>query len=295
MAIHIDANDIGEAWLQAYRSLMGAPGRSLVNLAVNIRDPLVEDTGVRAALERDLAQLRAAKTGTTWHSVHTVANTIFPISLYHPQLPDAASRFFDLSLAGSQARHGKNKGWGTYIGRLVAYQGPDGKHINQLDRMLRLLRESRHWADLYEAPLTYAGETLTADEAVGADMHIIGPGDRRRRGGPCLAHLSLTSARGKLHLTAQYRRHSYVARAYGNFVGLARLLNFLACESGHDVGTVFVIGTHAEIEPVPGRVELLDAAIAAVGQQRPIETSSRPLGATWSDLDLPAISSNGAL
>jgi hypothetical protein len=274
---------------------MKAPGRTLVNLAVNIGNPLMEDIGVRAALERDLARLRAAKSGTIWHSVHTVANTIFPISLYQPHLPDAASRFFDLSLAGSQARRGKNKGWGTYIGRLVAYQEPGGGRVNQLDRMLRLLREPRHWADLYEAPLSYPGETLTADGPASADMHVIGPGDKRRRGGPCLAHLSLTAASGKLHLTAQYRRHSYVARAYGNFVGLARLLNFLAHESGHDVGTIFVIGTHAEIENVPGRVELLEAATAATGHQRPIETSSRPLGATWSDLDLPVGNSNSSL
>lgn len=290
MATYIEADNIGEAWLQAYRALIRAPGHTLVNLAINIRNPLMEDVGVRNALEIDLARLRVARAGVPWHSVHTVANTIFPISLYQPHLPDAATRFFELSSAGNQARRGKNKGWGTYIGRLVAYQGPDGKRVNQLERILQVLREARHWADLYEAPLTYPGEASAA-ESTSSDMNVIGPGDKRRRGGPCLAHISVTAENGKLHLTAQYRRHSYVARAYGNFVGLARLLNFLAHESGHEVGTLFVIGTHAEIESVPGRTDLLVAASAASGTRQPIETSSRPLGAAWSDLDLPPIAS----
>jgi hypothetical protein len=293
LATYIDANNIGEAWLQAYRALMSAPGHNLVNLAVNIQDPLVEDLGVRSALEQDLARLRTTKPSLTWHSVHTVANTIFPISLYHPHLPDAASRFFEQSLAGSRTRRGRNSGWGTYIGRLVAYELSNGDQINQLERMLRLLREERHWADLYEAPLTYPGETSGVAEPVSTDMHVIGPGDRRRRGGPCLAHLSLTAVDGRLHLTAQYRRHSYVARAYGNFVGLARLLNFLAHESGNELGAIYVIGTHAEIENVPGRYELLEAATAAQGQLASIETSSRPLGASWRDLDLPALNIGG--
>lgn len=287
MSIYVDATNIGQAWLLAYQALMGATRRQLVNLAVNIGEPLTEDAGVRAALERDLAQLRTTSPGSTWHSVHTVANTIFPISLYQPELPDAADRFFKHSLAGSRARRGRNKGWGTYIGRLVDYEGQDGTRINQLENMLQLLREERQWADLYEAPLTYPSETSTDAAPANADLHLIGPADRRRRGGPCLAHISFTAVDGRLHLTAQYRRHSYVARAYGNFLGLARLLNFLARESGHDVGSMLVVGTHAEIENAPGRADLLGAAAAAEGDVRPIETSSRPLGASWRDLDLP--------
>lgn len=54
----------------------------------------------------------------------------------------------------------------------------------------------------------------------------MGPEDRRRRGGPFLAHVSLTSVDGSLHLAALHRRHHYLARAYGNFLGLARLRNF---------------------------------------------------------------------
>jgi hypothetical protein len=86
-------------------------------------------------------------------------------------------------------------------------------------------------------------------------------------------------------MLAVYRRHSYVTRAYGNFLGLARLLNFVAQESGHETGNLLVVTGHATVD-APGRAELLAAAERAAGDISPIEMSSRPFGVTWSDLDL---------
>jgi hypothetical protein len=289
VSTYVTADNIGAAWLLAYQALMQARGRQLVNLAVSIDNPLSEDVGIRSALEHTLARLLQDSPKSPWHSVHTVANTIFPISLYHPNLPEAANRFFMHSIDASRARRGRRQGWGTYIGRLVDYEGRDGARVNQLDTMLRLLREKRQWADIYETPLTYACETSGESASANADLHLIGPGDRRRRGGPCLAHISLTANDGSLHLTAQYRRHSYIGRAYGNFLGLARLLNFLAHESGREVGGMLVVGTHAEVEGIAERANLLEAATRAQGQVQPIETFSRPLGASWRDLDLPSL------
>ncbi|WP_440104140.1 hypothetical protein [Streptosporangium sp. H16] len=290
MSKYIDAGNIGAAWLRAYEALMSAPGRQIVNLAVNISEPLMEDVGVRASLEGDLARLRDNPTRRgNWQSVHTVANTIFPISLYTADLSDSADRFFKHAIAADRNRRGMRSGWGTYIGRLLDYERPDGSRVNQLEKMLEVLGEDRKWSDLYEAPITYPGEIADITTPASADFHLISPSDRRRRGGPCLAHISITALDGQLHLAAQYRRHSYVARAYGNFLGLARLLNFLAIESGNQVGTMLVVGTHAEIEKEAGanRGNLLMAAQAAEGEIRSIETTNRPLGASWRDLELP--------
>ncbi|WP_153342008.1 thymidylate synthase family protein [Nocardia aurantia] len=287
MATHIEARDIGDAWLQAARALVDAPGRTLVNLAVSIADPLHEDLGVRRELEYALAGLARDKPADPVYSVHTVANTIFPISLYNPAHEQSAQLFFDRARDTARLHHhGRHNEWGTYFGRLVAYPDPGGGEVNQLERFLAVLAEDRKWADRYEAPLTLPGETV---EAICADALVIGPQDRRSRGGPCLAHVSFTVLDGMLHLTALYRRHYYLARAYGNFLGLARLQHFLATESGRDVGGMLVVGTHAQLETgnLAHNKKLLERAGDAQGDIHQIEVSTRRLGASWADLELP--------
>lgn len=299
MATSIHAGDIGDAWLQAAQALAQAPGRTLVNLAVSITDPLREDLGIREELEKSLVGLargNGASKPATLHSVHTVANTIFPISMYNPDHPDAAAKFFERAQSVGSLHVGRRNEWGTYFGRLVSYPLPDGSTVNQLERFLDVLAEGKTWADRYEAPLTFPGESTEligkADDvdAATADALVIGPQDRRVRGNPCLAHLSFTVLDGAVHLTALYRRHHYIARAYGNFLGLARLLNFLARESAREVGGMLVVGTHADLEmgTRAHHRDLLARAADAQGDVHPIEVSTRPLGASWSDLELPS-------
>ena len=55
-----------------------------------------------------------------------------------------------------------------------------------------------------------------------------------------------------MSMLALYRRHSYITHAYGNFLGLARLLYFFAHETGHDVGNLLVVTGHATVD-APGR------------------------------------------
>ncbi|MGW4368127.1 hypothetical protein ACWEKT_21045 [Nocardia takedensis] len=296
MATFIEAGDIGDAWLQAAQALIAARGRQLVHLAVSIAEPWNEDRGIRGELELALAQHAKRNRGQKVHSVHTVANTIFPISMYNPAHADSAKLFFERARTASRLHAGHKNEWGTYFGRLVAYPHPnDGTETNQLEKFLEVLAEDKNWTDRYEAPLTLPGEAAANPPAtdvsagVTADALVIGPEDRRVRGGPCLAHLSFTSLDGALHLTALYRNHYYLTRAYGNFLGLARLQHFLANESGRQVGGLFVIGTHAKLEDgsMETHRQLLARAERARGDIHRIETSTRPLGSAWSDLELP--------
>jgi hypothetical protein len=299
LGLYVSGTDIGSAWLAAFRSLDARKG-TIVNLAVDITAPMTEDNGVRRAIEEALVDLRDNHRGfANVQSMHTVANTVFPISLYRPGTDGAASRFIVNALKGEQnRRHATHRRWGTYVGRLVAYPARDGDTTNQLAINLdRLSGRDRQWSDLYEVPIMspdgdhddpdweYPGPESSA--AVGAVLHGDTRLDARRRGGPCLAHISLTLEQGIVSMLALYRRHSYVTRAYGNFLGLARLLHFFARESGHDVGSLLVVTGHATVD-APGRSQLLAAAEAAAGSSTPIEIGARPLGARWSDLDLRA-------
>jgi hypothetical protein len=297
---YVTGTDIGSAWLAAFRALKAQKG-SIVNLAVDITAPMTEDVGVRRAIEDGLAGLRDShhRDFAGAQSMHTVANTVFPISLYRPDTEGAAARFIANALKGEQnRRHASHRRWGTYLGRLVAYPARDGRATNQLAINLeRLSGKDRQWSDLYQVPITSPdGDHDDPDwEDPGPDSSATGGavlhGDTRldhlRRGGPCLAHISLTLDGGVVSMLALYRRHSYVPRAYGNFLGLSRLLYFMAHESGHDVGNLMVVTGHATVD-APGRANLLAAAEAAAGTSTPIEIGARPLGATWSDLDLRA-------
>jgi hypothetical protein len=297
MSVHVCAEDIGGAWLASLEALSRSHW-DIVNLTVTVTDPLTEDRGVREVLEVELGRRLRAGDQPTPQSVHTVANTIFPLSLYVPGRDDAPARFFDAALAGQRSRHGSSARWGTYIGRLLDYPGRKGE-VNQLELLLeQLSADGAQWKDRYELAVTIPEQDGPPDpedqwlEPAGPrtgthDLRVIADprSDHHARGGPCLAHISLTRIDGRLHMTALYRRQTYISRAYGNFLGLARLLNFLATESNHRVGELMIVATHAEADG-SGRAELLEAARAAQGRIEPIEVRARPLGASWGDVEL---------
>ena len=142
MATFIRGSNIGEAWLRAFEAIDADSG-SIVNLAVDIADPTMEDVGVRRAIEACLAEDLRLHPHKNIQSIHTVANTIFPISLYRPSVEGAAERFFANALKAEASRkHASNRRWGSYLGRLVAYPSRDGDSTNQLARILDRLNSS---------------------------------------------------------------------------------------------------------------------------------------------------------
>lgn len=65
----------------------------------------------------------------------------------------------------------------------------------------------------------------------------------------CLSFLSFKlTDDNRLLLTVMYRNHAYIARGLGNFIGLGRLMAFVAAETRADMGSLTCISTHAEID-----------------------------------------------
>lgn len=50
--------------------------------------------------------------------------------------------------------------------------------------------------------------------------------------------------------TAVYRSHCYFSKAYGNFIGLGRLMQLVARETGLAAGELTVVSTQARLERV---------------------------------------------
>lgn len=292
MSEHVSGPNIAEAWVNAFDRLASAKHHEYVNFTVTIDNPGLELLGVRRRLDRAVADLKGFN-----KSVHTVANTIFPVSLYRAGRPDA----FYAAVTDSQTRRATSPtSWGpkggTYAGRLVRYPTYGKGELNQIKRIIEFLDAEKTYRDRYEISLVCdPPDDAPATPTACASASTFVPGyDNAVRGGQCLSHISINVTAGKLSMTALYRHQTFVERAYGNFLGLARLQHFLVQETQRDleVGELMVVASHAEIESTaaPQRDVLLQSCKELLSQQPvPIEWQARPFGSSWSDLELPSL------
>lgn len=303
MSKHVGGPNIASAWVAAFNALSAAKGYEIVNLTVTIEDPALELLGVRQQIDRQVAALRAAGRARFDKSVHTVANTIFPVSLYRAGRPDA---FYEAVRKGQSHRDGSITSWGpkggTYAGRLVAYPTYGGGELNQIKRVIHYLDADTTYRDRYEIALTREAPDEDLDipaASPDASASTFVPGyDNATRGGQCLSHISLNVTDDRLSMTALYRHQTFVSRAYGNFLGLARLQHFLVQEAQKplQVGELMVVASHAEIEAPAAarRDELLESCRAHLADEAvPIEWQARRFGSSWSDLELPKLGACG--
>jgi hypothetical protein len=107
---------------------------------------------------------------------------------------------------------------------------------------LRRLREQgTQRGNQFEVGLASAAEGTVA-------MPVVVPGrDTLTMGFPCLSHVSFSLQKGVVHMTALYRNHDFIKRAYGNYVGLGRLLRFVGRQSGWPIGELSCVSASATV------------------------------------------------
>jgi hypothetical protein len=262
MADLVVGDNLSSAWMQAL-ALLVERGGAAVNLNVTFLAAVDDDPAVRERLNRLLAERGKER-------VETVANTIFPSGLYAAHLGDeAAARLYQVYDVGMRMhRRRKPNDRDTYFNRLVSYPTKDGP-FNQLDYVIARLRKQMRLrsanSSAYEMGLS---DPAPGQRIADADLRVQAPSkDRNIYGFPCLSHISLTLERPCLHLTALYRNQTFVERAYGNYLGLVRLLRFVCAEVGCTPGEVQCTATHASAqlsEHGKTRVTRLAADLAAM-------------------------------
>ena len=265
---------LSEAWLRALAHAAGQRGGRCVHLVMTVENPGSEDEAVRDALDQALEA-----TGTP--GVETVAGTIFPRALYRspgfswaPDLDEASVRTLDAAATSLYERYlgmlpillrfpGNSRG--IYFARMISWPGkkPDGP--NQLD--LRITRIRGEFANRRRTNNTLdidVGADALGPEPV-AGVQVYAPAEQRTRGFPCLVHIDLTLFEGALHCTAVYRHQYLITKAYGNLVGLSRLMHFLCEQTGAECGELVVHATLADAEPGhPARPQQLAKSIGAL-------------------------------
>lgn len=221
--------DCASAWREAVRSVDAQPGHSAYNVIIDVVNPVINATrqDARIAVVDDF--LTASD-----KSVETVANTIFPASLYYRY---GVPAFFDVFLNNVLKKVSRSERWsGYYFERMIQYPVPKGEKPNQLWEIVERIRD-RNVRALNKFELSLFDPTRDVDNSP--------------YGGQCLSFLSFKIVPGEeksLSLTAMYRNHFYIEKLLGNLVGLGRLMSFVARESNLKVGALTIISTHAEID-----------------------------------------------
>jgi thymidylate synthase len=266
----IQARNLSLAWLAGLEHLLNCGGKD-INVVVEIEQAGEEDLHIRQQLDNFLAE-RSIHKGKEFFPVATVANTLFPQVFYQPHRGNEARSFLyqmhEQSFSVTQ-RHQANY-YGTYFHRMVAWEGRH-RNVNQLEPIIHRLREasgrSNPLSSAYEIGISEVEEGKL-EEAPTEEIRIYQPGsDGRIMGFPCLSHISLTLFKGQLHLTALYRNQHFIRKAYGNYLGLSRLLLFLCQEIGCEPGGIVCIASHADAELSIGKrfiIALVQQCIAVV-------------------------------
>lgn len=229
------APNVSEGWLDAVRLLERTRSFKTVHLLIRILDPTAEDPAIRAAAQGLIDDYNATHTREK-PDIDTTRNTVFPASWArrHPRPADLAAyyrqRYTKDGLLGF-----RGNGRGTYFGRLVAYpRGEAEAPGDQLTDTIRKLRDELGG----RGPKSSRYEINVYSERK----------DRNPMSFPCLAHLSVHLHEGQLHMQAVYRNELLVARAYGNYLGLAQLQAYMADRTEVAVGELLMTIGHVELD-----------------------------------------------
>jgi hypothetical protein len=217
--ILFDKPNLSHAWACALLQVIDNPGKEISPLVISVTgfkdEGPIEDKNVRAAL--DVALKRQGE-----QSISTVANTIFPYSLwrrYGYERQEFYSRYINNFLPRAKAIESNKNSRGLYFERLIAFDGGP-YNGNQLEHII----------------LEYKGRSGVRKSMFQAS--IFDPRRDHTRAAqlpfPCLQHVSFVpdTQEATLTLNAFYATQQLFNKAYGNYLGLCKLGIFMAREMG---------------------------------------------------------------
>ena len=269
------AASLSEAWLLALEQTVASPGGRIAHLMMTVTEPGPEIPCLRNGVDRELERISEK-------SVDTVAETIFPRSLYEDPgfnwdstLPTDRVRSIDKAAHDLYDRYmlilpllrtDRANSRGTYFSRMISWPGKESGGTNQLVQLINRLRSVNYNGQATNNTLDV---DLSADcldsNAISGGAQIYAATDRRTRAFPCLVHLDFSLLNGRLHCAAMYRHHYLIKKAYGNFLGLAWLMRFLCQQSGFEIGELVVLAGLADCERIRPSRELAVNLRSALG------------------------------
>ena len=219
---HINEENLSIAWAKAFIATMEHSELSPITITVTgwSNNNIPEHHGIRKELDDSLL-------ANSLNSCHTVANTIFPESLWNRD--KKRKLLYERYLQSlNQIRKCKDNCYGVYFERLIAYGNCDIK-TNQLEYIIETYtKKNNHRRSALQASIFDPTYDAT---------------HQRQRGFPCLQQVAFTPiGKSKLCVTGYYPKEHILDRGYGNYLGLCRLGQFMASEIGLELAqmTCFV-------------------------------------------------------
>lgn len=223
--ISIYENDFQKAWANVVLELSRNKWQAW-NIIVQISNPLKFAPGKHIIMEQFAAN----------HDLvgqDQIAYTIFPFKLYKGQSREdfynSYWRYYNAVNLNSYAR------WGdTYFARMIRYS--DDNVVDQLGNIIDSINDrTKNYGASYVMVIPYPQK----------DVKLM-------MGAPCLNYIAvqveLIDSIRYINLLAVYRNHDFRTRAYGNYYGLGKLIEYIAAETQSTVGTLTCVSSHAYID-----------------------------------------------
>ena len=214
----------GKAFLKVFHACEITPLVVEINSLDNPEPP--EIPSIRNALDAALA-----KDGKGLNC-HQVANTIFPISLWNSKADRYALYERYMKIFPRITKHRSNQN-GVYFQRFISFGHDDNMQggVNQLDHVIQTWNGGNHRRSALQAAVFDP---------------LVDHTNQRQRGFPCLQQVAFARLGSDgLTTTGFYATQYIFERAYGNYLGLCRLGQFMAHEMGLRLDKVTCIATPA--------------------------------------------------
>jgi len=234
----VTERNLSVAWHKAFLASAEPGVKAFAPLVVTVtgfKDSEPEEVvGVRAAIDAALAgyakekdEKKESAKETDPLTCQTVANTIFPRSLWAPGVDRKALYSRYSAMLTRLKRRGSPRG--LYFERLIHYgRGPENG--NQLENFIQAHKDHVQRRSAFQA-------TICDPERDSTHQPLLGF--------PCLQQIALLPERSTLSITGFYGTQYLFERAYGNYLGLCWLGRFLAHEMGLSLNRMTCIAAYA--------------------------------------------------
>lgn len=262
----VDEPNLSQAWAKAFLHVIDNPGKEITPLVLSVTGfandgATREDTSLRQTLD-DLLALKG------WQNVEDVAYTIFPERLWRIAGGDRA-KFFELYrmvFPRYQAMKRTLNKHGLYFERLTSYSRRAPCDGNQLEWIISSYNSRPGGRRSMFQATTFDPER----------DHVNIP----RLGFPCLQHISFEPTEQGLVANAFYATQLLLMKAYGNYLGLARLAAFMAHEMKMPLARLNIMVGIAKLDEIPkteaSMNPLITAARACLSPKQPTATAQAP-------------------